>query len=54
MNNEPIYIDTNVIMDFILGRDSPEYIQNLFKHSTVPNPKITEDKVLGRQKNGRP
>ena len=22
MNNEPIYLDTNVIMDFILNRDS--------------------------------
>ena len=25
MNNEPIYLDTNVIMDFILGRDGNSF-----------------------------
>lgn len=44
MNNEPIYIDTNIIMDFILGRDKNAFI--LFKKVIECNYKITISNIV--------
>jgi predicted nucleic acid-binding protein len=44
MNNEPIYIDTNIIMDFILGRDKSAFI--LFKKVIECDYKITISNIV--------
>jgi predicted nucleic acid-binding protein len=44
MNNEPIYIDTNIIMDFILGRDKNAFI--LFQKVIKCNYKISISNIV--------